>query len=262
MKHFESRNYSISEIKHLASRLDDVDRPAFITALASDDRNACQALARSLEKKEAAAQKERQRMAMIFEYENEAFLEGHQYVAGLDEAGRGPLVGAVVAAAVILNKESDWTGIDDSKKLSSEKRNYFFDRIVNEAVSYGIGVATHEEIDTINILNATKLAMKRALDAMTTTPDLLLIDAVKLDEIKVKQINLIKGDSKSASIAAASILAKVTRDRMMDALHEQHPHYGFDKHKGYGTDKHYDAIRKHGLISEHRRTFLKGINGL
>lgn len=259
MSRIDISNLSINEIKKIANAVAGAELKAFITALESDGRTACRTLARQLQKREVAAIKERDRMAMIFEYESKAFSEGYRFVAGLDEAGRGPLVGAVVAAAVILNEGSDWTGIDDSKKLTAEKRAYFYTRIIEEAVSYGIGIATHEEIDSINILNATKLAMKRALEGMSITPDLLLIDAVQLGDVPTKQISLIKGDSKSASIAAASILAKVTRDRMMDALHEEYPIYGFDKHKGYGTEKHYEAIKAHGMISEHRRTFLKGL---
>lgn len=259
MSRFEIGKYSLNEIKKMADALAGTEVKAFVTALENDGRAACKTFARQLEKREAAALKERERMATIFEYEKKALSEGYRYVAGLDEAGRGPLVGAVVAASVILNEASDWTGIDDSKKLTAEKREYFYRRIIEEAVSYGVGVSSHEEIDSINILNATKQAMKRALDAMSVSPDLLLIDAVKLDDIPTHQISIIKGDSKSASIAAASILAKVTRDRMMDALHDKYPFYGFDKHKGYGTEKHYEAIKAHGVTPEHRRTFLKGL---
>lgn len=258
MRQFDFNGMSISDIKALARDITDDERKTFVDALSVDHRAACVNLARQIEKKAAAKAKEIERMTMMFEYEKNAFKEGRRFVAGIDEAGRGPLVGAVVAATVVLNPESDWSGIDDSKKLTRDQREYFYDKIVEEAITYGIGVATHEEIDAINILNATKLAMARSIEAMSISPDFLLIDAVKLTDIPIEQLSLIKGDSKSASIAAASILAKVTRDRMMVVLHEQFPHYGFDQHKGYGTDMHYAAIRAHGLIPEHRKTFLKG----
>ncbi|HAS74094.1 MAG TPA: ribonuclease HII [Clostridiales bacterium UBA8960] len=258
MKPCDFDGLSISKIKALVNGATEEEQKKFVDLLYSDSRVACHTLAKQIQKKAIAYAKEKERMAMIFEYEKNASLEGYKFVAGIDEAGRGPLVGPVVAATVILGPDSDWSGIDDSKKLTSEQRAYFYDRIITEALGYGIGVASHEEIDSINILNATKYAMARSIEAMSITPDLLLIDAVKLTDIPTKQISLIKGDSKSASIAAASILAKVTRDRMMVALHEKYPHYGFDQHKGYGTDRHYAAIRTHGLIPEHRKTFFKG----
>lgn len=249
---------SLSTLKNLISDLSIEEIPIYIEALQIDDRAACQKMALQLEKRLAADLKERARMHRIFEFEREAWEDGCLYVAGLDEAGRGPLVGSVVAAAVILDPAIDWCGIDDSKKLSAEQRSFFYDKIINHSICYGIGEATHEEIDAINILNATKLAMSRAIEAMHLKPDFLLIDAVKLADNPLRQLSLIKGDSRSASIAAASILAKVTRDRQMVALHQMHPHYDFAQHKGYGTDKHYDAIRKLGLLPEHRRSFLKG----
>lgn len=249
---------SLSTLKNLISDISIEEIPVYIEALKIDERTACQKMASQLEKRLEADMKERARMHRIFEFEREAWEDGCLYVAGLDEAGRGPLVGSVVAAAVILDPSIDWRGIDDSKKLSAEQRSYFYDKIINHSICYGIGEATHEEIDTINILNATKRAMSRAIEAMHLKPDFLLIDAVKLADNPLRQLSLIKGDSRSASIAAASILAKVTRDRQMVALHQMHPHYDFAQHKGYGTDKHYDAIRKLGLLSEHRRSFLKG----
>lgn len=251
-------NQSIGTIKNAISDLTVDDIPVYVEALKSDDRAACKKMASQLEKRLEAELKEAARMHRIFEFEREAWADGCLYVAGLDEAGRGPLVGSVVAAAVILDPAIDWRGIDDSKKLSAEQRSNFYDKIINHSICYGIGEATHEEIDSINILNATKRAMSRAIEAMHLKPDFLLIDAVKLADNPLRQLSLIKGDSRSASIAAASILAKVTRDRQMVALHQMHPHYDFAQHKGYGTDKHYDAIRKLGLLPEHRRSFLKG----
>ena len=250
--------HSIGNIKSLLSGLLVEEIPIYIEALKVDNRVACKKMASQLEKQLAADLKETSRMHGIFEFERAAWEDGYLFIAGLDEAGRGPLVGSVVAAAVILDPAVDWCGIDDSKKLTAQQRELFYEKIVNHSISFGIGEATHEEIDTINILNATKLAMQRALDAMSIKPDFLLIDAVKLADNPLRQLSLIKGDSRSASIAAASILAKVTRDRQMVALHQMHPHYDFAQHKGYGTDKHYDAIRLLGLLPEHRRSFLKG----
>lgn len=250
--------HSLSTLKSIISNLSVAEIPVYVEALKIDERTACKKMASQLEKRLAADLKEATRMHRIFQFEREAWENGCIYVAGLDEAGRGPLVGSVVAASVILDPSIDWCGIDDSKKLTAEQRNHFFEKIVSHSISYGIGEATHEEIDTINILNATKLAMSRAIEAMTVKPDYLLIDAVKLADNSLRQQSLIKGDSRSASIAAASILAKVTRDRQMVELHQIHPRYEFAQHKGYGTDKHYDAIRKLGLLPEHRRSFLKG----
>ncbi len=254
----ELNSYSIDAIKRQMQTLSVDEIPFFIEALSLDGRSACVKMAIQLEKRLAVVLQEDARMHRIFEFEREAWENGCLYVAGLDEAGRGPLVGSVVAAAVILDPAMDWRGIDDSKKLSALQRELFFEKIINHAISFGIGEATHKEIDAINILNATKLAMSRAIEAMPIKPDFLLIDAVKLADNPLRQLNIIKGDSKSASIAAASILAKVTRDRQMVALHHMHPNYDFAQHKGYGTDKHYNAIREHGLLPEHRRSFLKG----
>jgi len=257
MKPLNLEAMAIGDIKAIIGQMSIESANEYVEILKSDSRTACQKMAAQIEKKKVIYDRETERMEHIFEFEREALSQGYQYIAGMDEAGRGPLVGPVVAAAVILNSNVDWRGIDDSKKLTSEQREFFYDKITQHAIAYGIGVASHIEIDEINILNATKLAMKRALENMSLKADYLLIDAVKLTDIDTIQVSLIKGDSRSASIAAASIIAKVTRDRMLEALHEKHPEYDFAKHKGYGTDKHYDAIRKFGLIEEHRRSFLK-----
>lgn len=254
----EIKNLSLNTLKCKISALSSDEMPNYIEALNCDERAACKKMSIQLEKRLEAEHRETLRMHKIFEFEREAWGNGCLFVAGLDEAGRGPLIGSVVAAAVILDPAIDWRGIDDSKKLTAYQRELFFEKIINHSISYGIGEATHEEIDTINILNATKLAMSRALEMMAIKPDFLLIDAVKLADNPLRQMNLIKGDSRSASIAAASILAKVTRDRQMVVLNQLHPNYEFAQHKGYGTDKHYDAIRKLGLLPEHRRSFLKG----
>lgn len=251
---------SQASIKQVKLTVDNLPREKWEDALAwliTDDRTACKSLANNLQRKIEMALKEDMRMAMLFHYEREARSKGFQVIAGIDEAGRGPLVGPVVAAAVILDENQDWRGIDDSKKLTAAKRDHFYERIMKHARAVGVGMADHREIDAINILNATKLAMARALEQLDQKPDYLLIDAVKLKEVQIPQDNLIKGDSKSASIAAASIIAKVTRDRLLETLHERYPEYDFASNKGYGTEKHYAAIKAHGLIDAHRRSFLK-----
>ncbi len=253
------KSLKIADLKLLVKPLTVEELPSWIEQLRSDERSAVQKLSVQLEKRLSQYHAETEKSELMLIYEKQAMKHGFLYVAGIDEAGRGPLVSSVVAAAVILNPDVDWRGIDDSKKLSEEKRNMFYDLIIERALAYGIGAASSQEIDEVNILNATKLAMKRAIKAMALEADYLLIDAVKLEDVETPQLNLIKGDAKSASIAAASILAKVTRDRMLVELDEKYPLYGFAKHKGYGTDQHYDAIRKFGLIPEHRRSFLKNI---
>ena len=190
-------------------------------------------------------------------YENEAFSEGFETVCGVDEAGRGPLAGPVCAAAVILPKGLVIDGLNDSKKLTDKKRRELYDVITQSAVSYGIAMATEQEIDEINILQATFLAMQRALDKLAVKPDLALIDGNRAKDFGLPVRTIVKGDSLSASIAAASILAKVTRDRLMEQLDAQYPQYGFAIHKGYGTKRHYAALREYGPCEIHRRTFLK-----
>ena len=177
------------------------------------------------------------------------------YIAGIDEAGRGPLAGPVVAAAVILPEDAFLMYLDDSKKVTEKRREVLFDQIRESAVSYGIGMASPERIDAINILQATYEAMRQAIAALDPVPAVLLNDAVTIPAVGITQVPIIKGDSKSVSIAAASILAKVTRDRMMKELDTVYPEYGFAKHKGYGTADHIAAIRKYGLCPIHRRSF-------
>ena len=184
------------------------------------------------------------------EFETELYNNGINYIAGIDEVGRGP----VVAAAVILPKDFYDERINDSKKLTEKKRELLYDVIMENAISVGIGISSEDVIDEINILNATKKAMIEAVNNLSIRPEHLLIDAVKLD-IDIPQTSIIKGDAKSESIAAASIIAKVTRDRMMVELDKLHPEYDFKHNKGYGTKKHIEAIRKYGIIKEHRKTF-------
>lgn len=187
-------------------------------------------------------------------YEKQLYIKGVQYIAGVDEAGRGPLVGPVVASAVILPKNYYLEGLTDSKKLSEKKREYFFDKIYEDAISIGIGIVSAKEIDEINILNASKKAMIIAINNLNVVPEHILIDAVKLD-IPINTTSIIKGDLLSHSIAAASIIAKVTRDRIMLELDKEYPEYGFSKHKGYPTKKHIENIGIYGVIDEYRFTF-------
>ena len=197
----------------------------------------------------------------LWRYENEAFAEGFATVCGVDEAGRGPLAGPVCAAAVILPKGLVIDGLNDSKKLTDKKRRELFDVITEQAVCYGIAMASEQEIDEINILQATFLAMQRALDQLEVRPDLALVDGNRAKDFGLPVKTIVKGDSLSASIAAASVLAKVTRDRLMEELDKAYPQYGFAVHKGYGTKRHYAALAEFGPCAIHRRTFLKKFYG-
>jgi len=189
------------------------------------------------------------------EFELEARRRGYRCIAGLDEAGRGPLAGPVVAAAVILPIRCRVVGIDDSKQVSASARACLYEVIVRRARAVGVGVATVEEIDRLNILEATRLAMRRALASLTPPADCLLIDAVTLSQLAIPSRSIIKGDTVSISIAAASIVAKVTRDRMMAVYHQTYPDYNFLSHKGYGTEEHLQRLAQHGPCAIHRRTF-------
>lgn len=186
--------------------------------------------------------------------------EFNPILCGVDEAGRGPLAGDVYAAAVVLNDNVLIAELNDSKKISEKKRELLYDKIIESADDYCIATASVEEIDSLNILQATLLAMKRAVEGLKITPDLTLVDGNKLPNLYCKTECLIKGDSKSASIAAASILAKVSRDRYMIQLAEKYPQYVFEKHKGYGTKLHYDMLREYGVSDVHRKTFLRKFN--
>ena len=197
----------------------------------------------------------------MWEIENSLYSETVQLICGVDEAGRGPLAGPVCAAAVILPRELQIPGLTDSKKLTDKKRRELFPVIQEQAVAYGIGLASEQEIDEINILQATFLAMRRALDQLSVRPDLALIDGNRETDFGLPVKTVVKGDSLSANIAAASILAKVTRDNIMIQLSEQYPEYGFEIHKGYGTKAHYAALTEHGASPVHRRSFLKKFYG-
>lgn len=197
----------------------------------------------------------------MWEIENSFYSEELQVICGVDEAGRGPLAGPVCAAAVILPKNLELPGLTDSKKLTDKKRRELFPLIQEQAIAYGIGFATEQEIDEINILQATFLAMQRALDQLQVKPDLALIDGNREKDFGIPVKTVVKGDSLSANIAAASVLAKVTRDNLMQELAGKYPGYGFEIHKGYGTKAHYAALRELGACPIHRMTFLKKFYG-
>lgn len=192
-------------------------------------------------------------------YENEAKNKGYNVICGVDEAGRGPLAGPVFAAAVILPDGHIIEGVNDSKKLSEKKRDLLYDKIIDECVCYSIGIATEKEIDEINILQATFLAMKRAVEGLEIKPDLALVDGNQTPPLDNDVQTIVKGDGKSASIAAASIIAKVSRDRYMLKLAEKYPQYEFERHKGYPTKLHYEKIYEYGISDVHRKSFLKKV---
>ncbi len=203
----------------------------------------------------------------LLKYEKELYSKGITLIGGVDEAGRGPLVGPVVAACVILPKNYSLPGLDDSKKLSEKKREKFYDIIMKEAISVGVGIVDSKKIDEINILEASRLAMKLAIDNMDIKPEYVLSDAMKLTNITIPYKDIIHGDALSLSIAAGSVIAKVTRDRMMYELDAKYPEYGFAKHKGYPTKAHLENIEKYGLLDDYRFTYkpvsdlVKKMNG-
>lgn len=192
-------------------------------------------------------------------YENEAKQEGYKVICGVDEAGRGPLAGPVFSAAVVLEDSVIIDGVNDSKKLSAKKREELYDDIIKKAKDYSIAFSSEDEIDSINILNATFLSMKRAIDGLKEKPDFVLVDGNRLPNLGINSRAIVKGDSLSMSIACASILAKVTRDRLMIKLAQEYPEYQFDKHKGYGTKLHREMLLKYGPCKIHRKSFLKKI---
>ena len=215
-------------------------------------------------------EKEYERLKEIKKIEEELYLKNISSIAGIDEAGRGPLAGPVVVASVIMPRDSMIEGVNDSKKVSEKKRERLYEEIINEAIAYGVGIISQEEIDRINILNATKEGLTLAIKEMENDlkeknrgfekPEIILVDALtKIDTDHIPYKSIIKGDAKSYSIAAASIIAKVTRDRIMRQLDEMYPMYGFAKHKGYGTAAHIAAIKEYGLCPLHRRSFVKNI---
>ena len=203
-------------------------------------------------------EKEIERLNLLKEEELKLYDKGIEYICGIDEAGRGPLAGPVVIGAVIMPKDSFIEGVNDSKKISEKKREKIYEQIIEEAIAYSVGVVDKDMIDELNILNATKLGVKIALEGLKQKPDVIMVDALNgLETNGIPYISVIKGDAKNYSIAADSIIAKVTRDRMMQEWDEVYPAYGFAKHKGYGTAEHIRVLKEKGPCSIHRRTFIK-----
>lgn len=203
---------------------------------------------------EKLLESEHERLKQMHEFEEK--YDEYSCICGMDEAGRGPLARPVVAASVILPKDAEILFLNDSKKVTKKRRLELFEEIYEKAVDIGVGIIDEKRIDAVNILNATYEAMQNAVKKMLTKPDILLVDAVRVPDIGIKQISIIKGDARSVSIAAASIIAKVTRDRLMIEYDNQYPEYGFAKHKGYGTTEHIAAIHKHGACPIHRKSFV------
>jgi ribonuclease HII len=227
---------------------------AFIDAYTSDERGGVQKLVETARKRQEKYLAELERTENLKKYEKE--YAQYSFIAGIDEVGRGPLAGPVVTSAVILPKDCDILYINDSKKLSAAKREELYDEIMDKAVAVGIGMVGPERIDEINILQATYEAMRQAISKLDPQPDLLLNDAVTIPGVNIKQVPIIKGDAKSISIGAASIIAKVTRDRMMEEYDHIFPEYGFASNKGYGSAEHIAAIKKYGPTPIHRRSFI------
>lgn len=244
----------ISEIKALFQTEDENSVLALIERYRMDERAGVAAIIEKARRKLELLQKERERIERLKAYEKK--YQEYQYICGIDEVGRGPLAGPVVAGAVILPKDCDILYINDSKQLTEKKREELYDRIMEKAIAAAVGYASVERIDEINILQATYEAMRDAISKLQVTPDILLNDAVTIPKVSIKQVPIIKGDAKSISIGAASIIAKVTRDRLMVQYHEVFPEYDFASNKGYGSAKHIDAIRKYGPCPIHRRTFI------
>lgn len=245
----------ISEIKEELQAAEETMLPAFISEYGNDSRLGVQKLLQQARKRLEKLEQERERIEKLRVYEKQYEKTG--YVCGVDEVGRGPLAGPVVAGAVILPKDCRILYINDSKKLSGKKREELYEVIMEQALAVGIGMVSPARIDEINILQATYEAMRQAIQNLGVVPDILLNDAVRIPQVAVPQVPIVHGDAKSISIAAASIIAKVTRDRIMVCFDKEMPEYGFAKHKGYGTKEHRAAIEAHGLSPIHRRSFVK-----
>ncbi len=248
-----------AEIKAILEQAEITELPQIIEAFAADERSTVQKLLSSHRKKAEAYEKELLRTEQMKKFEKE--YGEYAYICGIDEAGRGPLAGPVAAGAVILPKDCDILYLNDSKQLSEKKREELYEIIMEKAVAAAVGIVSPQVIDEINILQATYEAMRTAVSKLPVVPDLLLNDAVKIPQISIPQVPIVKGDARSISIAAASILAKVTRDRMMYEYDKLYPEYGFAGHKGYGCAAHIAAIREYGPCPIHRMTFLKNILG-
>jgi ribonuclease HII len=249
----EMKNYTINEIYDYLNTTDTIEE-LIMKKLAQDSRKGVQALLLQWQRKQDRIQEQHCQFIRMLQYERELLKQGFRSIAGIDEVGRGPLAGPVVAAAVILPEDFYLPGVNDSKKLSEKKRNEFFEMIMEKASAVGIGMISSEEIDRINIYQASKKAMLSAIQSISLKADHLLIDAMEL-EVPIAQTSLIKGDEKSVSIACASIVAKVTRDRLMVEYALEFPEYQFQQNMGYGTKDHLEALQKFGPCKIHRRSF-------
>ena len=247
----------IGEIREILQAASVDELPAFIAAYENDERAGVQALINKAKKKRLDYEKELLRTEKMKEYERK--YASFSYICGIDEVGRGPLAGPVVAGAVILPRDCQILYLNDSKQLSEKKREELYEVIMENTVSTGLGFVSPERIDEINILQATYEAMRQAIGKLEKEPDLLLNDAVTIPGVEIRQVPIIKGDAKSVSIAAASIIAKVTRDRLMVQYDEIYPEYGFASNKGYGAAAHIEALKKYGPTPIHRRSFLKNL---
>lgn len=246
---------SIAELRNLFLIAPLEERKKLYETYGTDTRSGVKKLLESCQKQDAAMEKERERLLVMQRYEHQ--YEQLGYVCGIDEVGRGPLAGPVAAAAVILPKDCEILYLNDSKQLSAKRREALFDEIMEKAVSVGVGLVSPARIDEINILNATYEAMRKAISELSPQPDVLLNDAVTIPQVNGKQVPIIKGDAKSISIAAASVIAKVTRDRLMEQYDEILPGYGFASNKGYGSAEHIKALKELGPTPIHRNTFIK-----
>lgn len=244
---------TIKEIKQLLSEEDPLSE-SILKELRMDKRKGVQAALRSWDSRQKKKQDLEETFQYMMMYENKAFSAGFKYIAGIDEVGRGPLAGPVVTAAVILPQGIQFQGINDSKQLNEKEKDYWFNRIHQEALSVSTSVVSSTVIDSVNIYEATRLSMKEAVEDLTIQPDVLLVDAMRI-ESSIPQKKIIKGDAKSISIAAASIVAKVTRDRLMTQYDQTYPGYGFAKNAGYGTKQHLEGLNKLGPSPIHRRSF-------
>lgn len=245
----------IAQIKLEFMQAKDTELPDLLEKYADDTRSGVITICNQYRSRLATYQKERNRLEAMKQFEKK--YSDYQYICGIDEVGRGPFAGPVVAGAVILPKDCDILYLNDSKQLTEKKREELYDEIISKAVAFGIGSVPPNQIDEMNILQATYEAMRKAINNLSVKPDILLIDAVRIPGVEIKQVPIIKGDAKSISIAAASIIAKVTRDRLMEAYDKVFPGYDFIHNKGYGSPKHIEAIKKLGLTPIHRLTFVK-----
>ncbi len=256
----DTRALSTHDIQELISEMKIEEYPLYIDLFLNDSRKGVQKIGKKLETKYKRMLHEKRRIEKMKQFENRLYLSGCTVIAGVDEVGRGPLAGPVVAAAVILPKSFSLLDVNDSKKLNKKKREELLYYIEKDARDIGIGIVHQEIIDEINILNASKLAMKKAVEDLKIKPEHVLVDAITIDDLGVNQTGIIKGDQKCLSIAAASIVAKENRDHFMMKQHNIYPQYDFINNKGYGTEKHYEGLRRYGLCPLHRRSFLKNFN--